>query len=376
MNKILDYKQVTSILQKLSYNTYIYTHKPIGYSAFGFPISHYSIGNGKNHIVITGATHGSEIITTDFILRLMDYISKINVKDVTIHFIPILNPEGYIVSTSAVRELIPRDMPDNDAQHIIKEYVKNYNSDGYDYQQMFSDIDYSCIPLEYDSLRDNIKKLCHVYNIPKGTLQVWSSNGNGIDLNQNCPYNQKLNNIKNNIDLYGHSKYGNIVVTNPGPIGCPSKSAQFEYEPETKCFREFVLNLKHDKNINLCAYINYHSAEDTIFYKPISSNEICTSEKITDISKLTIYNEKIAKLYSSNTSHNLFNETSKTYCFNDMLRLEIPGDILVELSPNEGNPLSAYDDRVYKKTIINNLSAAMQVIEQIPELYKQYNTKF
>ena len=34
-----------------------------------------------------------------------------------------------------------------------------------------------------------------------------------------------------------------------------------------------------------------------------------------------------------------------------MLRTEIPGDILVELSPNEGNPLSAYEDSVYEKTI-------------------------
>lgn len=372
MNKILDYEQVIQLLQKITDSSLITTHDPIGYSTFGLPISHYSIGNGKNHIVITGATHGAEIITTDLVLRLMSQFSQVDVKDRTIHFIPMLNPEGYLITTSAVRQLIPRNMPDKDAQPIIKKYVEDYNSVGYHYQDTFSNVDYSCIPLDYKNLRDNIKNLYETYNIPKGTLQVWSANGNGIDLNQNCPYNQKLEHIKNNNTVYVGGKYGNIIATSPGPIGCPSKSAQFEYEPETKCFRDFMLGLKHNKNINLCGYINYHSAEDTIFYKPLLSELVSTPEKLANISLLSKYNEQISQLYASHTSHNLYNGIGKICCFNDMLRLEIPGDILVELSPNEGNPLSAYDDMVYGKTIKDNLVAASHVIEQMPQLYKQY----
>lgn len=372
MNNILDYEQVIEKLQKIISNGKMQENKPIGYSTFGLPISHYTYGNGQNNIVISGATHGCELISTDLVLRLMEAIPNyINIQNYTIHFFPMINPEGYLISTSAVRKIIPRDMENEQAQTIIDNYVKNYNAHDFSYQNTFANVDYTCISEKYEGLRNSVKQICENNNVPKGTLQVWSSNGNGIDLNQNCPYNKKMEYLRNNETLYGNKSYGNILVTKPGPIGCPSKTAEFQYEPETKCFRDFLLDLKHHKT--LCAYMNYHSAEDTIFYKPLLG--VKTPEILTNIDATTKYNEEISNIYASNTTQKLYNRDTTFCCFNDMLRLEIPGDILIELSPNEGNPLSAYSNYVYQKTIKDNLIAAIYTIQKIPEIYKQYKNQ-
>lgn len=384
MNNILDYEQVVEKLKTLSINPdfMIKTHKPIGYSTFGLPILHYSIGFGKKHIVISGATHGSEIITTDFVLKLMEKTSGydfIKENKYTIHFFPMLNPEGYLISTSAVRQLIPREMSDIDSQKIIKEYIEKYNLDTNSslgkhvkrYQKMFEDIDYRCIPDKYVELKNNIKELYNRFDIPKGTLQVWSSNGNGIDLNQNSPYNEKISLLDNDIDIFGPTRYSNIKYTCPGPIGCPSKISDFKFEPETNSFRDFMISLKHNREIDLCAYFNYHSAENTIYYELSKSHDIFNStEKLFDIPLYTEYNRAIAELYSNITEYDLIGSSNNINCFNDLLRLEIPGDILIELAPNEGNPLSAYEDVVYSKTINDNLLAVYNVLLELPELFK------
>ena len=369
MNKILDYEQVIDKLKTIEKNSKMIKLEPIGFTTFNFPILHYTYGNGKKHIVISGATHGSELISTDFVINLMEKIQYyIDENEFTIHFVPMLNPEGYIITTSAIRAIIPRDMKNIDAQPIIKKYVKDYNSHNLTYQETFANIDYSCIPEKYTELKNNVKEICKKYNIPKGTLQVWSSNGNGIDLNQNCPYNKKLDYIKNNTQLYGKNSYKNILFTSPGPIGCPSKSADFEYEPETKCFREFMLNLKHTQS--LLAYFNYHSAEDTIFYKPLDN--ITTSETLPNITEIAEYNKKVAEIYSSHSTQKLFDGETLFCCFNDMLRLEIPGDILIELCPNEGNPFSAYDESVYDSIIQSNTEAVIYTINNIAQFHSLY----
>ena len=368
MNNILDYEQVIDKLKNLASNNII-ENSPIGYSTFGLPISHYTFGSGKKNIVVSGATHGSEIISTDFVLKLMEHISDyIDSQNCTIHFFPMLNPEGYLISTSAIRQIIPRDMEDSYAQTIIDKYTDSYNAHDLSYQKIFEDVDYTCISKKYDSLRNNIKDIYEKYNIPNGTLQVWSANGNGIDLNQNCPYNNKMKYLKDNKNIYGNNSYKNILITQPGPIGCPSKTSNFEYEPETKCFMEFLLDLKHTHT--LCGYLNYHSAEDTIFYKPLSG--INPPEMIANIDVLTKYNEEIARLYSSNSTQNLYNGDTIYYCFNDMLRLQIPGDVLIELCPIEGNPLSAYNYKRYNKTISDNLKATICTISNLPDMYEKF----
>ena len=86
--------------------------------------------------------------------------------------------------------------------------------------------------------------------IPEGTLAIGHSNGNGVDLNQNMPYNPKIQAIKEGKQLYSLFRYDNIETTKPGPIGCPMKGDEFQYEPENEALLKFLLDLKNDKNID------------------------------------------------------------------------------------------------------------------------------
>ena len=121
-NSILDYEQVNQILDNFSKDKKFIELSDLGNTEKDLPIRHFKVGNGKSDIVITGATHGSEIITTDFILKLMSDIKNNEkewnnvLKEFTIHLIPMLNPEGYLISSCAVRKLIPRDMEQEEAE--------------------------------------------------------------------------------------------------------------------------------------------------------------------------------------------------------------------------------------------------------------------
>ena len=127
-NSILDYEQVNQILDSFSKDKKFIELNDLGNTEKDLLIRHFTVGNGKSDIVITGATHGSEIITTDFILKLMSDIKNNEkewnnvLKEFTIHLIPMLNPEGYLISSCAVRKLIPRDMEQEEAEKICKKY--------------------------------------------------------------------------------------------------------------------------------------------------------------------------------------------------------------------------------------------------------------
>ena len=129
---ILDYD---ILLEKLNSMKNITKQNSIT-TRLGYSIPYYTYGSGENHIVFVGGTHGSEIISVDFVLNLMDKISNkkdifknINEDDYTFHFIPVQNPEGFIVSTSAVRTLIPKNMEIDKVQKICKDYYYKYRED-------------------------------------------------------------------------------------------------------------------------------------------------------------------------------------------------------------------------------------------------------
>ena len=44
-------------------------------------------------------------------------------KEFKIHLVPILNPEGYLISSCAIRKLIPRDMTQEKAEEICKKNI-------------------------------------------------------------------------------------------------------------------------------------------------------------------------------------------------------------------------------------------------------------
>ena len=280
-NIILDYEQAKDKLKKIEEKGIIKREPNLAVTEYGLPIEHFTTGEGKKDIVITGATHGSEIITTDFVIKLMESINPDDTvwKEVSqefkIHFIPILNPEGYVISTSAVRKMIPREMPQEEAEKICKKYYMEYRDDDVHpeeqkrYQEMFKSIDYTCIPDEYKELREAVKNIYEKYpDLPKGSLQIWSSNGNGIDIQANSEFNPKINEINEGKKVFMKAKrFSNIDISHPGPINCPfDKEKGFKYEIETAAISDLLDDLS--KQGKLFLYLNYHSTGGLIFQRP------------------------------------------------------------------------------------------------------------
>ena len=194
------------------------------------PIKHYSTGSGNNHIVFLAAFHGAEIISTEFLIYVMNYIAENEkdffeiLKDYTLDFIPMVNPEGYIITTSIIRTVIPRNMNESDIKKICYKYWSFYKEDddkaikskivdnkkSKNYQSMFKDATYNDIPDRYEKIKNKMKELYQKHKIPDGAIISWSANANGIDLNANTKYNRNITKIEQGEKLYMPLRFSNI----------------------------------------------------------------------------------------------------------------------------------------------------------------------
>ena len=410
-NNILDYEQVEEKLLKIKEEGIIKELEILGETEHGLPIRHYVVGEGNSDIVITGATHGSEIITTDFVIRLMKEINnkKDNwegiLKNFKIHFVPMLNPEGYLIATSAIRKLIPRDMSETEAEKICKQYYTAYKEDDNKegctnlkkHQVIFEGIDYNCIPQKYKEIRKAIKEIFKKYpDLPRWCLHTWSANGNGIDIQANSKYNPKILKINNNETLYMNSlRHNNINISHPGPINCPfDKDKGFKIENETAAISNLLEDL--DKKGKLFAYLNYHSTGGIIFQRPanLPANLNIPEE---EMAKKEIINYMFAKLYSDKTykdagidkdgnnkkeisKYKISTQNGSATSSNDIFRIMYPQDLLIELSGMGGNPIGPYGDIKgnYTNTIKSNLEAIKYTLNlaSIAQIIAEASYKF
>lgn len=391
LNNILDYEQAEEKMQQIAQKGTIEELEPLAITKCDLPIRHFITGNGEKDIVITGATHGSEIISTDFIIKLMEEINsnpsnwKQVLENYKIHFIPMLNPEGYLISTSAVRKLIPRNMSQEEAEKICKEYYRIYRLDTTDpdktstlkrHQAMFEGVDYSCIPDKYAKVKESVKEIFEKYpDLPKWCLHIWSANASGIDIQANSEHNPQIQQILQGGPIYMNAiRFDNIDISHPGPINCPfDKEKPFEYEIETQAISNLLNNL-HNQN-KLFAYLNYHSTGGLIFQRPAKLPEGIVASQ-DEMSKKEVQNYMFAKLYSDKTYKNKglnsdgIDKSEKTkYTIqkglitatssNDVFRILYPQDILIELSAMGGNPIAPYGDIEgnYTNSIQSNLAA-------------------
>ncbi|MBR3134371.1 MAG: hypothetical protein IKG56_02805 [Clostridia bacterium] len=429
-NIILDYEQVEDRLKEIIGLGVIKKEEDLGETTFGLPIHHYTLGNGKKEIVITGATHGCEIISTDFVLHLMEQLSNqeysegIDLNKYRIHFIPMLNPEGYLISTSAIRQIIPREMSSEEAEKLCKDYYLRYRNDDAEaikrnkrnaelkkeleeaerqenndeidrlkqeieatlpdrnpeklksFQQMFQEVDYTCIPEKYAGIRQRVKEILEKYpDIPKGILQIWSANANGIDPQANCEYNDVVARImsgelgKDGQVFKNNLRYSNINSIHPGPINCGyDPESGFKLEPEIKAISDLLIELSEKGTLH--SYFNYHGTGGVLYQRPmnvpdnidISSNEIWTR---------TLDNFVFSNFYSRRTYKNAQDKENSRYRIltgkgngratssNDIFRIKYPRDILIELSGMGGNPIGPYGDLNgnYRNLIDSNLDA-------------------
>ena len=395
VNLILDYEQVEEKLEMIVSNSNKIIKQPdLATTKYGLPIHYYTIGSGSKDIVITGATHGSEIITTDFVLRLMEEMGSddglfkdIDLDEFTFHIIPMLNPEGYLISTSAVRQLIPWDMSSEEAEKICKEYYLAYRQDDRDaierrkngvepdrtsvkrYQKMFENIDYTCIPLKYRKLRERVKEIYDKYpDIPKGAIINWSANGDGIDIQSNTIFNRNtIEKMMNNEPVYGTLRHENINKSHPGPIGCPYIPEDgFELAIETRSIIGLIDSLY--RKGTLVGYENFHSAGGVVYQRPCHngnglfiSDDMYWDRIVNNVIEAISYASKTYKNYDDqdNSRYSVLKGDGIPATTNDVLRMMYPSDLLVELSVMGGNPIGPYGDLEgnYTNVMKSNLEA-------------------
>ena len=129
MLEFIDYDKFNERISQLLENKNLIKHKPIAYSPCGFPVEHYSIGNGKKHITIMGGTHGTEIISIDFVTILMKNVLEGKMfnfdKNIfTLDFIPCQNPESFIIVTDSLKPYIKENFEEQ-----AKQYYENFKRD-------------------------------------------------------------------------------------------------------------------------------------------------------------------------------------------------------------------------------------------------------
>ena len=359
---ILDYETCQKIMD--SYRGIITEREPIGWTANEkLPIRHFTLGNGPKQVVVAGSQHANEIITVTFVLNLMSYLVKNNIvfEDLTIHFIPILNPEGYVVISSAIKERLGKNSTDSEKIKFCFDYYKAFRNDTISrdnpfkqHQKIFEEINNNSIK-GYSILKDSVGEI--LIHHPKGSIIDWASNGNGIDLNANTKIN-----IKKEGTLNKTIAYNNIRADIPSPIGHPgnNQSKNFTQEIEIISLENLLKSLKN----NCVAFLNYHSVGGLIYQRPENNDRFITN-----------YNYLLSKFYQEHTIKNNGNydikkgQSGRAISVNDQLRQKYPGNILVELSPMGGNPIGPFGDpNNIKNTIESNIYSFIYTMSNLDKI--------
>ena len=389
MGKILDYKQMNEILDGLD-SQVIKKEKPIGYTYFGYPIDHYVYGHGDYHVIITGGTHSSELISNVFVIRFMEKLCnrEIDIDEnlYTIHFIPIVNPEGTIIVTSAIRSLISRDISDEEEQTYLLTYYRNSYIEG-EYANKYRDNDYKlqqmmfrhATPniLENEKMKDYLNKLFKENNLPVGCMINWSSNGRGVDLNSNIETSSLIDRVESGEEIYADLHLNNIRRNKLGPLGCPYFSKKGEIEKENEALLNFYNEIK--ENYNLIGSFIYHSCGNIVYYLGKDKED---NPWVNLTEEMRKDNYDAANVYADETGYKL-DEMEIYTTMDSKLKSLFPVTLLVELGGVRATPLSQFMNLdldgsaedfkwIYSKIIDSNTEA---IIKTLPVMLKIFGNK-
>lgn len=385
MKRILDFDEMNALLGSFDGDV-IKKCEPIGFTSFGYPIDHYSYGYGDNHVIITGGTHSSELISNIFVIRFMEMLFNndiyIDASIYTLHFIPFVNPEGTIIVTKAIRSLITSDMSEEEVQtycltyyrnsHIEGDYALKYGDNDLKLQQlMFRHADYNLLE---GQLRDSVKELFEKYNLPVGCMINWSSNGRGVDLNSNIEFSSHIDKVVSGEKMYNELHLNNIRRDLPGPVGMPFYCEAGEIEPENKALLDFYYKIS--EGYNLIGSFIYHSCGDIVYYLDGSNmnNPWNKSFCKNDADK----NLEVASKYADVCNYKLAG-LEKYTTMDSKLKSIFPVTLLIELGSVRAHPLSQFMDfdlpgsdekfkYVYSKIIEKNTKAILETIPLMLEI--------
>ncbi|MEG1705459.1 MAG: M14 family zinc carboxypeptidase [Clostridia bacterium] len=359
LNKyIFSYDEVISILDSLTKtNSNIHKMDSIGKSYYGYDIPYYTIGNGNLDVILIAGTHGNELVTVTYIMNLIQSLlnSKSYLKKYTFHILPIINPEGYIISSSNVIHNT-KNMNKKEFENYSKKYLKLYTIDDLNVEKgLKKEKEYKKLMISSTEFIDNIFLRKSVENILKNTnldssvLAVWQTNGKGIDINSNSIHEFENMRKLRNIQEYGKMRYNDIAVYIPSPNSYPGKEIFDKDVPENIALYNFVNKIYSKGNLKL--FLSYHSTGAQIYGYP---NINKTKPKQIDLILNGMYN------YRHFTNYDLINEKYK-YGVMDYYRIALDKVITltIELSKINGNPIGPFSNLENLQKEFNDNTKAM-----------------
>ncbi|MEG2310952.1 MAG: M14 family zinc carboxypeptidase, partial [Clostridia bacterium] len=341
-NKLCNY--LNTLILSTHSNTRLKHECVIGYSTFNYPINAYKIGHGNNHVIIIGATHGCELVSVyfiiDFILSLIldDTLYEDICDKYTFHFIPVLNPEGYIICSSNVLANTC-NLSDILFENLCKQYLEKYNFDdniskeNIKRAKLFPYVLNSSLNFIPNTLmQKNVEKILNNCNLATNFLAVFSANANGVDINSNSIHRFRDIYKLRMKQKFACLRYNDIPVTKPSPMSFPGHNT-FKDCPENLALYNYIINKYNYNNGNidkLIAIFSYHSTGGEIFGFP--DKNYSTSHQIA------IHNSAM-NIYANTTKYTLIDEKIK-YGVMDFYRIALQNvvTLTIELSKFNANP--------------------------------------
>jgi len=356
---ILSYSKVNNLLKSLCEKNRNMKRECIGKTAFGYDIESYTIGKGNKHIMLVGATHGCEIVTVyfniEFLLTVLND-EKLQ-KEYTFHIIPILNPEGYIISSCNVISNIS-NLNEYELEMFATKYMNIYNKcdelaqNGEKIKYGFYNVLKSNINnIDNFYMRKNVKRILNSCNLSECVLPIWTANGLGIDQNSNSIHRFKEMKMLRAKQKCAAKRYNIIPVTIPSPMSYPGEFT-FDRSLENLALYRYINKL--NKNCNLKYIFSFHSTGGEIYGYPESDDKL----------KINAYKEAM-KVYSFVTEYKIIDEKLK-YGVMDYYRKYFNNTICltIELSKFNGNPIGPYSNLVeFEQDIIKNKEAIIETIK-------------
>lgn len=247
----------------------ILTQRVIGKSLDGRNIYELILGNpdAQSHILAQGAIHGREYMTSQLLMKLIEYYAYYYDKgqyegvgyqdllqQVAIHIVPMANPDGVTISqmgvaglqTEQYREIV-KQCYERDKEYLIYEVDQDGNGNWRDYS---SDSTFDREKFENQQIIDF-----------EQYQKIWKANAEGVDLNNNFDAGWE------ELDLKENRSYGGY------------KGIKAVSEPETQALVELALEREYDY------YISYHARGQLIYYDA-KGNTQEASEKSRELAEL------------------------------------------------------------------------------------------
>lgn len=116
-------KEIDKIVNNPTLKKYGIKKYTLGKTNYLYDIDYITIGKGDKDIFLVGGTHGNEIITTNFILQLLNNFNLLNEFDpniFTLKILPLQNPEGYDISTNTFGNILEEDFNKKSYEYYLR----------------------------------------------------------------------------------------------------------------------------------------------------------------------------------------------------------------------------------------------------------------